>query len=126
MDADVSENFGWFGDLDRVALWCVRLAQRIAMPDIPERVPAEIDWTGPRQQLCEVKRALLIYRYQTCYDMAQNKRAEDNSVSFDYLAPRSLFNPARLIFSFDYLATEPALQKTLKRYHYLKYGISND
>ena len=104
----------------------VRLAQRIAMPDIPERVPAEIDWTGPRQQLCEVKRALLIYRYQTCYDMAQNKRADDNSVAFKYLAPRPLFHFSRLIVSFDYLATEPAQQKSLRLYHYSEYGISTD
>ena len=126
MDADVSENFGWFGDLDRVALWCVRLAQRIAMPDIPERVPAEIDWTGPRLQLCEVKRALLIYRYQTCYYLSYNNVLADRSVALEYLAPMSLFNPARLIFSFNYVATEPALQKRLKLYKYLDQETTND
>ena len=104
----------------------VRLAQRIAMPDIPERVPAEIDWNGPRQQLCEVKRALLIYRYQTCYYLSYNNVLADRSVALEYLPPRSLFHFSRLIVSFNYLATEPAQQKTLKRYHYLKHGISND
>lgn len=104
----------------------VRLAQRIAMPDIPEQVPAEIDWTGPRQQLCEVKRALLIIRYQTCYFLSPNKLEANRNVALEYLAPKSLINPARLIFSFDYLATETAHQKTLRRYYYLEHGVTND
>ena len=104
----------------------VRLAQRIAMPDIPERVPAEIDWTGPRQQLCEVKRALLIYRYQTCYYLSHNKLLADRRVSLSYVAPMSLFNPARLIFSFDYVAGEPVQQQRLKTYKHLEQVKIND
>ena len=104
----------------------VRLAQRIAMPDIPERVPAEIDWNGPRQQLCEVKRALLIYRYQTCYYLSYNKLLPDRRVSFSYIAPRSLFDFSRIIFTFDYVAGEPVQQKRLKIYKYLEQVKIND
>ena len=98
----------------------VRLAQRIAMPDIPERVPAEIDWTGPIQQLREVKRALLIYRYQTSYEVyAPDNAVEYWRASFSYVAPRSLFDISRLIFTFDYVAEEFVQQQRLKTYKYL-------
>ena len=105
----------------------VRLAQRIAMPDIPERVPAEIDWTGPIQQLREVKRALLIYRYQTSYEVyAPDNAVEYWRASFSYVAPRSLFDISRLIFTFDYVAEEFVQQQRLKTYKYLEQVKIND
>ena len=104
----------------------VRLAHGIVMPDVPERFPAEIDWTGPRQLPCEVKRALLIYRYRACHYLSYNKLLADRSVALEYLAPRSLFDFWRLIYTFAYAAGEPALQKRLKLNKYLDQETTDD
>ena len=97
------------------------IAVRISQPNAPLEITNEIDWSQSGVQNCYIGRALLFYRYQTCYDVsAWGDNEKEWSASLFYSKPRPIFHYSRIFMSTSYYFDELIYGERLISFPYIK------
>lgn len=97
------------------------LAERVSKPDVSFSIMHEIDWNQSGVQSCSIGRALLIYRYQTCYDViAWGGDEKEWSASLFYHKPRPILHYSRIFISTSYYFRELIYGERLISYPYIE------
>ncbi len=98
----------------------IRVAKEIATAKTPATVvERHVDWSKSGRQNCEVRRALVFYRYQICYDVvAWSEDKGSWSASLFFHSPRQVFHWSRLFMSTSYYFTELAYGENLNVIYY--------
>ena len=97
----------------------IRIAEHIARPKIPSELTLKVDWAQSGAQGCEIKRALIVYRYQICYNViAWGGDEKEWRASLFYHKPRSLLHYSRIFVSTSYYFREFAYGENIRTFSF--------